>query len=86
MADYKDTINLPQTEFPMKGDLARREPEMLKWWEENGIYAQLREVASDLGCSLAEAEDGLRVVQSLDPTGVGARSLSECLALQAIEA
>ncbi|HTM95874.1 MAG TPA: RNA polymerase factor sigma-54 [Croceibacterium sp.] len=47
---------------------------------------QLREVAGDLGCTLAEAEAALSVVQSLDPTGVGARSLSECLALQAIEA
>ncbi len=43
--DYKDTINLPQTDFPMKADLARREPDMLKWWEENAIYAKLREVA-----------------------------------------
>jgi isoleucyl-tRNA synthetase len=45
MTDYKSTINLPQTDFPMKGDLARREPEMLKWWEEQGIYGKLREVA-----------------------------------------
>ena len=43
--DYKQTLNLPQTDFPMKGDLARREPEMLKWWEENAIYPKLREVA-----------------------------------------
>jgi RNA polymerase sigma-54 factor len=50
------------------------------------LPVQLREVASDLGCTLAETEEGLKVVQSLDPTGVGARSLSECLALQAIEA
>ena len=46
----------------------------------------LREVAGDLGIVLAEAEAALAVVQTLDPTGVGARSLSECLALQAIEA
>jgi len=46
----------------------------------------LREVAGDLGVSLAEAEAALTLVQSLDPTGVGARSLGECLALQAIEA
>ena len=46
----------------------------------------LREVAGDLGISLAEAEQALAVVQSLDPTGVGARTLSECLALQAKEA
>ena len=46
----------------------------------------LREVAGDLGIPLAEAEQALTVVQSLDPTGVGARTLSECLALQAKEA
>ncbi|HEY5808217.1 MAG TPA: isoleucine--tRNA ligase [Povalibacter sp.] len=43
--DYKNTINLPQTDFPMKADLARREPDMLKWWEENDIYGKLRTVA-----------------------------------------
>ena len=46
----------------------------------------LRDVADALGAPLGEVEDALRLVQSLDPTGVGARSLSECLALQAIEA
>ena len=46
----------------------------------------LREVAGDLGIPLAEVEAGLAVVQSLDPTGVGARNLGECLALQAKEA
>lgn len=44
--DYKDTINLPQTDFPMKADLARREPDMLKWWHENDIYGQLRKAAA----------------------------------------
>ena len=46
----------------------------------------LRDAAETLGVSLDELESALRVVQSLDPTGVGARSLAECLALQAIEA
>jgi len=50
------------------------------------LTAPLREVAGELGVPLAEAEAALQVVQSLDPTGVGARTLSECLALQAIEA
>jgi RNA polymerase sigma-54 factor len=50
------------------------------------LTVPLREVAGDLGISLAEAEQALAVVQSLDPTGVGARTLSECLALQAKEA
>ena len=45
MADYKHTVNLPETAFPMKADLARREPEMLAWWEERGTYRKLREIA-----------------------------------------
>ena len=45
MADYKSTINLPQTDFPMKGDLARREPDMLAWWAQHDIYGKLREIA-----------------------------------------
>ncbi|HTL48563.1 MAG TPA: isoleucine--tRNA ligase [Verrucomicrobiae bacterium] len=43
--NYKDTLNLPQTEFPMKADLARREPELLKKWEEEGLYPRLREAS-----------------------------------------
>jgi RNA polymerase sigma-54 factor len=55
--------------------------------DEAGYLAiPLREVAADLDVPLAEVERALAVVQSLDPTGVGARSLSECLALQAKEA
>ncbi len=45
MADYKSTVNLPQTDFAMKADLARREPEMQKWWEEGDVYGELRRVA-----------------------------------------
>lgn len=43
--DYKETLNLPQTDFPMKANLAVREPELLKKWEEMGLYKQLRETA-----------------------------------------
>ncbi len=42
---YKDTLNLPKTKFPMKANLAQREPNMLKEWEQNGIYKKLRELA-----------------------------------------
>jgi isoleucyl-tRNA synthetase len=42
MADYKKTLNLPETPFPMRGDLARREPLMLKSWQERGVYASIR--------------------------------------------
>ncbi|WAT17357.1 RNA polymerase factor sigma-54 [Aurantiacibacter sp. MUD11] len=50
------------------------------------LTGDLREIAVSLGVPLAQVEAALKVVQSLDPTGVGARSLSECLALQAQEA
>lgn len=42
MADYKETLNLPKTDFPMRGNLPQREPEMLKWWEEHDIYNKQR--------------------------------------------
>ena len=40
--DYKQTLNLPQTDFPMKANLAQREPEMLKKWEDIEIYHKIR--------------------------------------------
>ncbi len=40
--DYKDTLNLPQTPFGMKADLARKEPEFLARWEETGLYGKIR--------------------------------------------
>ncbi|MFT7300108.1 MAG: isoleucyl-tRNA synthetase [Porticoccus sp.] len=43
MTDYKSTLNLPFTEFPMKANLAQREPGMLKKWQESKLYEQLRE-------------------------------------------
>jgi isoleucyl-tRNA synthetase len=42
VADYKQTINLPQTGFPMKADLANREPAMLAAWERDGLYEKIR--------------------------------------------
>jgi isoleucyl-tRNA synthetase len=41
--DYKDTLNLPGTAFPMKANLAQREPETLKFWEEKKVYAEIQE-------------------------------------------
>ncbi|MFZ0486250.1 MAG: class I tRNA ligase family protein, partial [Arenicellales bacterium] len=46
MSDYKDTINLPSTEFPMRGNLAKREPDILSYWDRIGIYQRLREEGS----------------------------------------
>ena len=45
MTDYKSTINLPVTAFPMKADLAKREPGMLAAWERAGLYEKIRGVA-----------------------------------------
>ncbi|TFH69280.1 isoleucine--tRNA ligase [Gammaproteobacteria bacterium LSUCC0057] len=42
MTDYKATLNLPTTGFPMRANLAQREPEMLKAWQKNDIYGQIR--------------------------------------------
>jgi isoleucyl-tRNA synthetase len=39
---YKDTLNLPRTDFPMRADAARREPERLARWESEGLYDQIR--------------------------------------------
>ncbi|WP_036859791.1 isoleucine--tRNA ligase [Porticoccus hydrocarbonoclasticus] len=43
MTDYKATLNLPFTEFPMKANLAQREPNMLKSWQSDGLYEKIRE-------------------------------------------
>jgi isoleucyl-tRNA synthetase len=41
--DYKDTIRLPRTDFPMKAGLPQKEPLLLERWEETGLYRRLRE-------------------------------------------
>src|SRR5687768_5246502 len=43
MADYRKTLNLPDTPFPMRGDLAKREPQMLRRWQERRFYERIRE-------------------------------------------
>lgn len=42
MTEYKDTLNLPHTSFPMKAGLAQREPNMLSQWQQIGIYEKIR--------------------------------------------
>lgn len=43
LIDYKNTLNLPKTDFPMKGDGPRREPEIQKFWFQNNIYQKVLE-------------------------------------------
>lgn len=45
--DYKDTLFLPHTEFPMRGDLPKREPDMLKKWQEMDLFATMTANAAD---------------------------------------
>jgi isoleucyl-tRNA synthetase len=47
MMDYKATLHLPQTSFPMKANLVEREPAILRFWEEMGLYERLREQRKD---------------------------------------
>jgi isoleucyl-tRNA synthetase len=54
--EYKDTLNLPQTDFAMKANLNQREPEMLAKWEQSGLYAKLE--ASGKGKPLYVLHDG----------------------------
>lgn len=42
MSDYKDTLNLPKTQFEMRGNLPQREPKMLAQWAKNGLYEEIR--------------------------------------------
>ena len=43
MSDYKHTLNLPETAFPMRGNLAQREPVMIKEWQQKELYKQIRD-------------------------------------------
>jgi isoleucyl-tRNA synthetase len=42
---YRDTLNLPDTPFPMRGDLAKREPQWTRAWQEKGVYRRIREAS-----------------------------------------
>ncbi|MDA8226894.1 MAG: isoleucine--tRNA ligase [Desulfitobacterium hafniense] len=44
--DYRETLNLPETDFPMRGNLPQKEPEILKKWEDNNLYEQVQQARS----------------------------------------
>ncbi|MCW5662704.1 MAG: isoleucine--tRNA ligase [Piscinibacter sp.] len=54
--DYRSTLNLPDTPFPMRGDLPKREPGWVKDWEEQGLYKKLRDARH--GAPLFVLHDG----------------------------
>ena len=47
MTDYKNTLNLPQTDFPMRANLAQREPKLLEKWSEMQLYQRLQDEGAD---------------------------------------
>ena len=56
MADYKNTLNLPNTEFPMRGNLAAREPLMLADWDKRSLYQKIRTARA--GANMFVLHDG----------------------------
>ena len=54
--NYKDTLNLPKTDFPMKANLATREPELLQKWEADGLYQEIQKARA--GAELFVLHDG----------------------------
>jgi isoleucyl-tRNA synthetase len=56
--DYKETVNLPKTDFPMKANLPQREPEILREWEEQGIFEKLVEQNRKSGAPRFDLHDG----------------------------
>ena len=44
--DYKATLNLPRTDFPMKANLPQREPELLAWWAREGVYERIQQAGN----------------------------------------
>jgi isoleucyl-tRNA synthetase len=56
--DYKATLNLPRTDFPMKANLPQREPELLARWEQEGLYERIQEAGQKAGRPLYVLHDG----------------------------
>ncbi|MDD4346185.1 MAG: isoleucine--tRNA ligase [Desulfitobacteriaceae bacterium] len=54
--DYRDTLNLPETSFPMRGNLPKLEPQILKSWEEAKLYEQVQKARA--GCPRFVLHDG----------------------------
>ncbi|MDF1813543.1 MAG: isoleucine--tRNA ligase [Verrucomicrobiales bacterium] len=57
-SSYKDTLNLPDTDFPMRGDLVKREPARLEQWEKENIYRQIIDKRKADGCDTYMLHDG----------------------------
>ena len=61
--DYKNTLNLPQTDFPMKADLVAREPQRLEQWYAKKLYQRIQEL-DEGGMSLRKIGEELGVARN----------------------
>ena len=68
MADYKKTLNLPDTPFPMRGDLAKREPLMVKEWQERKLYERIRAASRGRPSSCCTTARRMRTATSTSAT------------------
>src|SRR5205814_10051963 len=75
MAGYRDTLNLPKTDFPMKGDLPRREPERLAAWKAEEIYRRLRDARSAGRSPVFLLHDGPPYANNLLHKGTAAKNI-----------
>jgi isoleucyl-tRNA synthetase len=56
--NYKDTVNLPKTDFPMKADLVTREPQRMEKWEQSGLYRRIQQRRKAAGAPKFILHDG----------------------------
>src|SRR2546428_12687975 len=80
MPGYRETLNLPRTDFPMKADLPRREPERLRWWLERDLYKKLR--AARRGGPVWLLHDGPPYSNNHLHLGTAANKISHATALR----
>ena len=55
---FKKTLNLPQTEFPMRANLVEREPQRLQVWEDSDLYGRIQAASKDRGAKPYVLHDG----------------------------
>ena len=75
---YKETLNLPKTDFPMKANLVAREPDLLKSWEESNLYGQIQAARQGVA-DIRSCIDWLEA-QGYSQIGVLGTSLGSCYA------
>jgi isoleucyl-tRNA synthetase len=65
--DYKSTLNLPKTDFPMKANLPQREPELLEWWDQVGLYVRIQKAGRGI-CSTTGRRTPMAAFTSVMPS------------------